>query len=449
MTQSMLEKTRKLSGLHRDGLARDARASRKTRRRAAKDPPRASFDERLAAARPAEILGSVVAQDAGAPHAPRDVTLAVQRSFAMARADWEAFQDRHACTAFQRHDWLSAWHETLGKAVGIELLLVFVHDRDAVLRMILPLGIEQGVFGRALVWLGAPVCDYNAPLVDADFARRLTPHALERLWRQVLAQAGDIDYVHLTRQPEVIGALANPFSALCREWEPFSAHTMAMSGAWEDFYAARRAAKTRRRQREKDRRLRRMGAVEFVWPENAEERRNLALEILKLKREQLIASGSTNPFAPRELDEFFANVAAAPAAAGVVRLAALKLDGDVIAAVFGLEHKGCFYYVVPVYRSGEFSRCSPGNILLHHLLERGFAAGLTSFDFTIGDESYKKEWSDRSQRLGVLLSPRTARGAIAVFLIRHARALKGFIKARPRLYHLARRALRLKRSLIA
>ena len=187
-----------------------------------------------------------------------------------------------------------------------------------------------------------------------------------------------------------------------------------------------------------------MGAVEFVWAESAVERSNLMREILALKRAQLRDAGERDPFRSPEIQVFLDHAARLAPRQSALRLAALRLDGDVIAAALGLVDAHTFHYVIPVFRTGAFSRCSPGSILLHNMMAWSIEQGLTSFDFTIGDEQYKTEWAEHTQKLGYALYPLSARGKVAVALTRLARAVKAAIKARPAL---ARRAVACERLL--
>ena len=46
------------------------------------------------------------------------------------------------------------------------------------------------------------------------------------------------------------------------------------------------------------------------------------------------------------------------------------------------------------YDDGELAKFGPGRAHLHELIRRAIGRALAYFDFTVGDESYKREWSD-------------------------------------------------------
>lgn len=76
---------------------------------------------------------------------------------------------------------------------------------------------------------------------------------------------------------------------------------------------------------------------------------------------------------------------------GALRLYSLRIDGRVIACLYGFHHAQRTYY----YLSGfdpEFAQYSPGNILVAHAIHEAIREGATEFDFLRGRESYKYKW---------------------------------------------------------
>lgn len=114
------------------------------------------------------------------------------------------------------------------------------------------------------------------------------------------------------------------------------------------------------------------------------------------------ASWKEPEFYPR----FAAHLMRAAAAAGALRLALLKRDGQAVAAQLWLVAGG----VATVHKlaHGEAARAlSPGTVLtaltVRHLIECEHVAAL---DFGRGDDPYKAGWTtERRQRIGVLLAP--------------------------------------------
>ena len=73
---------------------------------------------------------------------------------------------------------------------------------------------------------------------------------------------------------------------------------------------------------------------------------------------------------------------------------------------------------------------------MRYAIEHGFR----HFDFTIGDERYKLEWSDRTLVLYDHVAPASARGWAAAATVHGHRRLKRFIKQNEALWSLFSRA---------
>jgi CelD/BcsL family acetyltransferase involved in cellulose biosynthesis len=65
------------------------------------------------------------------------------------------------------------------------------------------------------------------------------------------------------------------------------------------------------------------------------------------------------------------------------------------------------------YDAGPVSRFGPGAAHLQDLMAYAIDRGCHTFDFTIGDERYKREWSDRALTLHDHRSAATVKGWVA------------------------------------
>ena len=87
------------------------------------------------------------------------------------------------------------------------------------------------------------------------------------------------------------------------------------------------------------------------------------------------------------------------------------------------------------YVDSELSRLGPGRTHLHELLRHAIDAGMRMFDFTVGDEPYKRDWSDKEMKLYDHLVAVTLRGRVVVAAVLAFRKTKRFIKRTPALWH--------------
>ena len=394
-------------------------------------------------------LPSTASEPAGSGSGQPDLTVTITRHDTLATVAplWREFQERALGHPFQRYEFVSAWLEHVGAgSVAPFICVAETSPGDTVL--LLPLGVEAGRFTRRLVWLAQDVSDYTAPLIEAGFAERLDQTALMTLWPNVLALAPPVDYLHLAKQVETIGDAANPFFALNSQPHTCSAYSAELVAPWEDYHAGKRSAKSRRRLREKEKRLARHGEVRLVFHTDVCERVRIIEDILRLKSAQLDEIGGRNIFSRPDVQRFFAALVADPAAIPATPVFTLYAGDTPAAAGFGLIHARRFYYVIPTYRPDVFHNCSAGAILLNRLLEWSIDQGFTTFDFTLGDEAYKFDWADTELAIGHALVPLTIKGRMAAAARTGWIELKRRVRADARLAGPARGLIRISRRMV-
>ena len=87
----------------------------------------------------------------------------------------------------------------------------------------------------------------------------------------------------------------------------------------------------------------------------------------------------------------------------------------------------------------DLTGTSPGDFLFHEMIREACERGLAVFDFSVGDEHYKRLWSDTETWQSDLFVPLTARGGAAVAVSRSVVAMKRAIKSNPLVWSLAKR----------
>ena len=356
------------------------------------------------------------------------ITLSVHQSLEAVEADWRRFEQTADGTPFQTFDWLSAWQRHIGVLTGVTPAIVIAKRGDAIV-FLLPLAIERGTLARRLTFLGAELCDYNAPLLAPDFSSVVGAN-FPALWSEIgaLLQATPAlrhDTITLTKMPAVIGAQKNPMLGLAVHLNPSGAYETALGTDWEAFYTGKRSSATRRRDRTKLKKLGEMGEVKFVNPDSSTETGATLETLIAQKSKQFGRMGVPDIFARPGYVPFFRELAAARQLVHISRLDV----GETWAAVnFGLTYNGCYYHVLAAYDDGDVSRFGPGAAHLRELLKRATELGFKRFDFTIGDEPYKRDWCEAEQQLFDHSAAATLRGVPTTAFALAWRSIKRTIK---------------------
>ena len=368
--------------------------------------------------------------------AATEVRIALEDDLASVERDWRAFEQIADGTVFQSFDWVSLWQQHIGQRQGVRPIVVTGRDSHGQLLFLLPLAIERGSLARRLTFLGTTLCDYNGPLLAPECGARVDAARFRDVWSGILGRLQShpdygFDVVHFDKMQRTVGAQANPFIELGVIPHANGAYLTKLGTDWEGFYADKRSSATRRRDRSKRKKLGEFGEVKFVTAEGAEGLAATLETLMDQKSKAFAAMGVTNIFALPGYHDFYHALSRMQGFAHVSRLDAGE---QVAAANLGLIFRGSYYHLLASYNGGELSKYGPGAAHLHDLLRYAMERSCQAFDFTIGDERYKQEWSDGHIVLFDHISPASVRGCIAAAKLYAVGRAKHAIKQNPALW---------------
>jgi CelD/BcsL family acetyltransferase involved in cellulose biosynthesis len=360
------------------------------------------------------------------------IGLAVYDGLDAVEREWRDLEGTADCTPFQTFGWLATWCEQVGWRAQARPAIVVGRRADGDILFILPLAVMPGLVTR-LTFLGSDLCDYNGPLLARDFSAHVTPECFAELWTDIRTLLQDDpkfrhDLIELTKMGAMVGRQPNPLVALPVGLNPSHAFYSDLSDRWESFYEAKRSSATRRRDRTKLKRLGEFGAVSFVTVENGDDLQRTMTVLIEQKARSLARMGAPNIFARPGWSEFYTAAATNPRTRHLVHVSRLDAGTTFAAINLGLVFRDAYYHVLVSHDDGEVARFGPGVAHLRELLRYAIERGLKHFDFTIGDERYKLEWSDHKVPLYDHVATVTWRGLMAKPLVIGHRRLKRFIK---------------------
>jgi CelD/BcsL family acetyltransferase involved in cellulose biosynthesis len=370
---------------------------------------------------------------------PPDVRLEVHSDLFKVESEWRTFEKNAWCTVFQTFDWLAKWQHHIGRPSGVRPAIVMGRSAQGELLFILPLAIETKGFFRRLTWLGSELCDYNAPLLSERLLRHPDWSGFARLWRDIVTlirktSLASFHFIDLDKMPEAVGTGINPFLKLKALAHPCGAHIASLGENWEAYYTAKRSAATRKTERKQLRQLAQFGEVRLVAAQVSKDRADILDALIAQKSHWFARMGVKDIFARAGAKEFFMDVVTDPAMHDIVQVSKLSVGSTDAATSIELRFGTCYYLVLSSYQDGELARFGPGRVHLHKLMQHAILQGVRWFDFTVGDEPYKRDWSDIEVKLYDHLAAVTIRGRLAVMAIEAFRRTKRFIKRTPLLW---------------
>jgi hypothetical protein len=224
-----------------------------------------------------------------------------------------------------------------------------------------------------------PFLDYHEPLSAAEI-RTPTRKFCYAQWvvRGIIEQAG-----------WEFGALRGFVPAPYVDWSMFP--------TYDDYQAhieARRKGLLREHKRRRRRLAENFGELVFCMDDTQKD----VFELARLwKGQQLVETGEKNYFAdPRNVEYF--NLLRQK---GLLTSSTLRADGRLLSVWIGFTHDRVWSGWIFTYdHDPELRKYSLGHQLLHSMLEESYRRKHREFDFSIGDEDYKRLYTTHARLLG-------------------------------------------------
>ena len=192
------------------------------------------------------------------------------------------------------------------------------------------------------------------------------------------------------------------------------AYLTALGGDWDAYYAAKRSSSTRKTDRKKRKRLADHGETQVHHRRRPRRRGRARVDaLIDEKRRSYAKLGVANMFERPGYRDFFLDLATGAQSSRLTHVSRLDVGDMIAAANFGLMYRGRYYYILAGYDDGELARFGPGAIQLMDVMRYAIERGCKLFDFTIGDEPYKREWCDIEIGLCDYVAPASWRGWFA------------------------------------
>jgi D-aspartate ligase len=366
-----------------------------------------------------------------------DINFVIHRTLEGIEEEWRRFEQFADCTAFQSFDWLTTWYRHIGSVDGVIPVIAFGSFANGETALIAPLAIQPDHATRRLCWLGQEQCDYNAPLLSPDFSQRIPLDHFLAAWQELRALIKNdphlrYDWIDLEKMPRLLGAQINPFTYLPVTVNPSGAHLTQLGDDWEKFYFAKRSSATRRRDRAKRRHISEFGEIRFITSTDPADAKRTLEALMEQKSRAFARRGIPDIFQRPGFKEFFFDLATNPNLLHLFHISRIEVGGTLAATNFAIVFGDCYYHVLASYDdTAAMSHYGTGALHLRELLAYAISRRLRRFDFTIGDEPYKLEWSDCSQELFDHSAAATWRGWLINLVSLARRRIKRFVKQTP------------------
>jgi CelD/BcsL family acetyltransferase involved in cellulose biosynthesis len=379
----------------------------------------------------AAIPADAAAQDDTYDEA-RPVTIEIAATLDDVETLWRNFEREATASPYQRFDWMRAYATAMIGGAG-SLRVSILRDAAGRPLMILPLVLSRRYGLRIAAAVGGKHANFNLPLVRPAFARSLEPCRARAILRDIARQLG-ADALLMPNTPLEWGGEPNPF-AVGGQASPSNAYRLRLGSEAEATLVRACSSNARKKQRNKERGLAKLGEVAILEARTGADVDLILGEFFRQKRTRFLELGITDPFVDAQAQVFLRRACIDGLADGrpAIELYALTLDGAVIAvfggAADGERLSGMF---ISFENADEIARCSPGDLLVSHVIRRQCERGRSVFDLGVGEARYKRTFCDEVDELVDLVVPATATGQVYAALTGAVIGAKRRLKASPR-----------------
>lgn len=323
---------------------------------------------------------------------------------------WKNLENKGNYTVFQNYYWQKNWYDRIGRPNNYILNIILLEDSDKNY-MILPFVIKSRFGVRVLSFLGGNQTDYNSAIYSKSFKKEKN----KDYWNIIFPNLQTFDLMKLTNLKNLDSysfLLPNKNSDTINcEISNFT----KLSDTWEKHQLKLRKKFIQDTTRQKNR-LKKLGNLNFsIIDLNDKEYFKFLDVLINQKEKRYLSTGAYNNFKSTDVENFYKNMVNPLGNKSFIHFSVLKLNSEIIATHWGLFDDKTFFYLMPSF-SDRWNKYSPGKIQLEYLIKWCIDKKFSFFDFTIGSETYKKEWCDQELKLYEFRFPKNYRGRLYLII---------------------------------
>ncbi|MDX8446650.1 GNAT family N-acetyltransferase [Mesorhizobium captivum] len=299
--------------------------------------------------------------------------------------------------------------------------------------------VRSGPF-RVARFAGGRHANGNFPAADPRFLPAIDGPAIRSLFSAIAKARPDIDLVSLERLLPDLDGLANPLAALPNFPSPNLALAVDLDGGFDALLARASGKRKRKKHRSQTRKFEAVGSFRRIEARGREEVDRLLDAFFDMKEVRFAKMGIANVFGDAEVRAFFRALFADALAEEKppFLLHALDIAGK-LRAVTGSSRSGkrliCEFGAIA---EDDLASTSPGDFLFFDNIQEACEQGFDVYDFSVGDEPYKRLWCDIEVQHFEALAPLTLKGRVLATGFRQGARAKAFIKNNPTVWKLTK-----------
>ena len=319
---------------------------------------------------------------------------------------WSKLEKKSNKNFFQSYDYIKSLVELENNL--LKIVVVFINNEPVAL---FPLEIKKYFIFKVLQWIGTKKSDLCNPMISQNVDLCKNKDFFIKTWNNILAKIGKFDLIFFNNQPEKIQKTLNPFVDLFKTNSFSKVYQIFLPNNYES-YINEIKLKDKAHHYELHRtsiklnKLKENFNVTFVISDTHSDK-IIFKEIIKKKINQLEFKNNKH-----NLDFTFIKVYEnlIKKDKGKYLMFNIKVNDKIISSCFAIIFENTFYYYIPMLISNEYNNFKPGKILIIKLIKWCFENNIKIFDFGLGEEKYKKHFSNYSLNIHKYIHHRNLKG---------------------------------------
>ena len=331
---------------------------------------------------------------------------------------WESLEREGNCYIFQKYQYTY----NLVKIFNINFCIFSVIYNNNKPIAIFPFEIKIFKKIKILQWLGSSINDYNCPIIlKQDIFNNKN---FIDIWKQILNSIKDFDIIFLNKQPEYLEKIPNPFVKYLYNNNHSRVYQLKLRNLENDDLDFLRNKKFKNEFNRTRKKLLESNNIIFDT-KYIEYKENLIENIIFKKISNLVKRKIPHSL-NRNLITFLERLSKLYPKKLII--STLKINKEIIARNIGIFDNKRFYYYIPVVLSEKYNSFSPGKLLIYELIKWSRKNNISIFDFGIGEETYKKYWSNDFMQIFKHIDYRGLKGFFFFSILKLYFKIKTFTK---------------------
>lgn len=323
---------------------------------------------------------------------------------------WIDFERKSNSLIFQKLFFLRNWNSTINKNKDYKLYIIFLYYDNSLIA-IMPMCVKKIFSFKILQWIGEPFNDLNFPILLNKLPLSNT-ELFNIIYKILNLNKKDFSIVYLEKQLKYFNSQNNLFLNLKNICTTEKNNSINLNQNLINYSDELNFFKSKKYKR----------CLANIKKFNVKYKSSLKSDVdlnfkndifnffLKNKFERLEKTSAWNYLKFKKYVDFIKlNLNNRECVYN-----AIYIDNNIISANIGFINNKTFYYIFPTYDS-KWSKISPGLInLILNVKELFDNKVCDKFDFTIGNETYKDIWSNKTELLFVSYFVASLKGSLLV-----------------------------------